>query len=163
MNLLILALAAAVATPATSASSSTVESRVRAEIMPAFERMQAAANRHDADAHVAYFARDPRLIFLVGDRRIVGWKALLEQQRKWWPEGRIDPQTGQLPYKLIEGPDVIVLDARSALLSFMLDAPKANADGKTVDRTLAVSQLWQKRPEGWRVIYAQEAATIEGR
>jgi len=138
----------------------SMSQRVRAEIMPSFEAMQAAANVHDADAHVAFFARDPNVIFVAGDHRIVGWRAILDQQRKWWPDGRIRAG-GEPPYKLVEGPDFIVLDPRAALLSFILDAPKTNPDGTRIDRTLAVSQLWRKRPEGWRVIYAHESSTVK--
>jgi hypothetical protein len=157
---IILALATILAVPA--AAADTLESRVRAEIMPSFEAMQAAANVHDADAHVAFFAKDPKLIFVAGARRIIGWHAVLDQQREWWPEGRIRPGSGiEVPYKLTAGPDFIVLDPRSALISFMLDAPKTNADGTRVGRMIGVSQLWQKRPEGWRVIYAHESVVVK--
>ena len=151
------ALAMAVAVPAVAAGSA-VEDRVRAEIMPAFEAMQAAANVHDAEAHVAFIANDPALIFVINGRRIIGWDAVLEQQRKWWPEGRIPAGSGkEIPYRLVAGPDFMVLDSRSALLSFVLDAPKTDAAGVRIDRTLAISQLWQKRPEGWRVTYVHES------
>jgi ketosteroid isomerase-like protein len=142
------------------AAPGSVTERVRAEIMPSFEAMQAAANIHDADAHVAFFAKDPTIIFLAGDKRIFGWKAILDQQRKWWPGGRTKGD-GEPPYKLIAGPDFVVLDAHAALLSFVLDAPKTNPDGTRVERTLGVSQLWEKRPEGWRVIYAHESPTAK--
>ena len=158
----ILALSALVAVAPVAAKGDDLENRVRAEILPSFRAMQAAANIHDAAAHVAFYAKDPKLLFVIGDRRIVGWHALLEQQRKWWPEGRMPPESGaNAPYRLIAGPNIIVLDARAALLSFTLDAPKADAKGEIVDRTLAISQLWQKRPEGWRITYAQEAATLK--
>jgi ketosteroid isomerase-like protein len=156
---IIIALVTILAVPA---AADTMESRVQAEIMPSFEAMQAAANVHDADAHVGYFAKDPKVIFVAGDRRIIGWQAILDQQRKWWPGGRIQTGSGvETPYTLTAGPDFIVLDPRSALLSFMLDAPKTNADGTRIDRTIGVSQLWQKRPEGWRVIYAHESVVVK--
>ena len=145
---------------AAPAATQSLRAQLRAEIMPSFEAMETAANVHDADAHVAFFAKDPTIIFVAGDRRIVGWQAILDQQRKWWPEGRI--KAGGAPaYKLIAGPDFIVLDRNAALLSFILDAPKTNPDGTRVDRTLGVSQLWQRRPEGWRVIYAHESVTVK--
>jgi hypothetical protein len=159
---LALAMFVSVAAAAAGADTGVIERRVRVEIMPAFEAMQAAANVHDADAHVAYFAKDPKVTFLAGDRRIIGWQAILNQQRKWWPGGRIQAGSGvETPYTLTSGPDFIVLDPRSALLSFMLDAPKTNADGTRIDRTIGVSQLWQKRPEGWRVIYAHESVVVK--
>lgn len=149
-----------VAFTAASGAPLTESERVRAEIMPSFNAMQAAANVHDADAHLAFIARDPDLIFVAGDRRIIGWDALLEQQRKWWPRGRMKPTGADVPYKVTEGPDFIVIDPTCALVSFMLDAPKTGPEGTRVDRTLAVSQLWQKRPEGWRVTYVHESATV---
>ena len=156
---IILALATILAVPA---AADTLEGKVRAEIMPSFEAMQAAANVHDADAHVGFFAKDPKVLFVAGDHRIVGWQAILDQQRKWWPNGRIRPGSStEVPYKVTAGPDLIVLDPRSALLSFMLDAPKTNPDGTRVDRTIGVSQLWQKRREGWRVIYAHESVVVK--
>jgi hypothetical protein len=83
---------------------------------------------------------------------------VLEQQRKWWPDGRIPAGSGkEIPYRLVAGPDFIVLNPNSALLSFVLDAPKTNAAGGRIDRALAISQLWQKRPEGWRVTYVHES------
>lgn len=153
-----LALAMVAAVPAVAADSATV-SRVRAEVMPAFEAMQAAANVHDAEAHVGFIAKDPGLILVVNGRRIIGWDAVLDQQRKWWPEGKIAAGSGrEPPYRLIAGPDFIVLDSDTALLSFLLDAPKTDPAGKRIDRTLAISQLWQRRPEGWRATYIHESA-----
>ena len=51
-----------VAFTAASGAPLTESERVRAEIMPSFNAMQAAANVHDADAHLAFIARDPDLI-----------------------------------------------------------------------------------------------------
>lgn len=160
ISLVVLALAATIAAPA-GVANDRLENQVRAEIMPSFEAMQAAANVHDADAHVGYFARDPNLIFMINGRRIVGWEAVLDQQRKWWPNGRIVPGSGtEVPYRLTAGPDFIVLGPGSALVSFMLDAPKTDQTGTRINRTLAISHLWQKRPEGWRVTYAQESVSV---
>lgn len=162
LSSMIAAIAVMLAIPSAAAESPALESRVRAEIMPSFEAMQAAANLHDADAHVAFFAKDPKIIFVAGDRRIVGWQAILNQQRKWWPDGKIQPgKDAEASYRVTAGPDFIVLDPRSALLSFMLDAPKTDAHGSRLDRTIGVSQLWQKRPEGWRVIYAHESVVVK--
>lgn len=156
---LALALAAVVAMPAAAADSS-LEAKLRAEIMPAFEAMQAAANVHDADAHVAFLANDPDLIFVVDGRRIIGWDAVLQQQREWWPDGRIPATSSkEIPYRLVAEPDFIVLDSNSALLSFVLDISKTNAAGVRIDRTMAISQLWRKRPEGWRVTYVHESVS----
>ena len=141
-----------------AAAPTDLSERVRAEIMPSFEAMQAAANVHDAEAHVAFLANTPDLIFVINGRRIIGWEAVLEQQRKWWPDGKIPAGSGrEPPYRLTAGPDFVVIDSNSALLSFILDAPKIDSAGKRLDRTLAISQLWQRRPEGWRATYVHES------
>ena len=145
-----------------AAASPEMSERVRTEIMPSFEAMQAAANVHDVDGHVRFLANEPDLIFVINDRRIIGWQSVLEQQRKWWPNGRIDPANGaERPYTLVTGPDFVVLAPDAALLSFVLDAPKMNDAGKRVERVLAISQLWQKRPEGWRVTYVHESVGVK--
>ena len=141
-----------------AAAQPDLSERVRAEIMPSFEAMQAAANAHDVEGHVGFLANEPDLIFVINYRRIIGWQSVLEQQRKWWPNGRIDPASGaEPPYTLTAGPDFFVLGPDAALLSFMLDAPKTNDAGKRIERVLAISQLWQRRPEGWRVTYVHES------
>ena len=56
----------------------------RAEIAPLFAEMQAAANAHDTDRHVAFFAREPSLLFIINDEAIIGWEALREKQLQWW-------------------------------------------------------------------------------
>jgi ketosteroid isomerase-like protein len=157
---LVAALGLFAATSAATAAPAPVADQVRAEIMPDFEAMEAAANVHDADAHLAYFANDPSTVFLAGDHRIVGWQAILDQQRKWWPGGRIKAGS-ETPYTLTAAPDFIVLDPKAALLSFILDAPKTNPDEKRIERTIGVTQLWRKRPEGWRVVYAHESVTVK--
>ena len=32
-------------------------------------------------------------------------------------------------------------------------------NGQIADGELAISSVWQKRPEGWRVIYSHESTT----
>ena len=153
---IVLALAVFLAVPATAGADNSLQNKVRAEIMPSFEAMQAAADVHDADAHIAFLANDPNLIFVINGRRIIGWKTVLDQQRKHWPE-RIPAWSGTgIPYGRV-GPDFIVLGPDSALLSFVLVYPKTDAAGRRIDRTLAISHLWRKRPEGWRVIYVHES------
>ncbi|MDP1817564.1 MAG: hypothetical protein Q8K92_24100 [Leadbetterella sp.] len=65
-------------------------SSARAEILPLFEAMEAAANAHDAEKHVSFYAKEPTLLFVINDRKIKGWDALLEQQRQWWQNGKTD-------------------------------------------------------------------------
>ena len=62
----------------------------RAEILPLFEAFHAAANAHDAEKHVSFYAREPSLLFVDNDEAIVGYDALLAKQRQWWQDGKTD-------------------------------------------------------------------------
>jgi hypothetical protein len=153
---LLASLAACAALPAVAADA-TGEARVRAGIMPLFTAMQAAANVHDAEAHLAYFVRDPDLTFVANGAEIHGWDSLLAQQKKWWPGGKIAPtDEAHQPYRLAEGPSFQLFGPRLAMLTFVLDARRVYPD-RVMRRPIAVSQLWEKRPEGWKIVYAHES------
>src|SRR5262245_10576211 len=72
----------------------------RAEILPLFEAFHAAANAHDAEQHVSFYAREPSLLFVDNDEAIVGYDALLAKQREWWQDGKTD-----VTYNLAGEPD----------------------------------------------------------
>jgi ketosteroid isomerase-like protein len=124
----------------------------RAEIAPLFAEMQAAANAHDTDRHVAFFAREPSLLFIINDDAIIGWEALREKQLQWWNNGKTDvvyTQAGQPDYRMPAHGLVMLthfLTSRRTLLS-----GEKRTDG------FGISLLWQRRPEGWRIIHAHEA------
>lgn len=149
------------AAPAAPAATAAEQARVSAEIMPLFKGMEAAANVHDTDAHLAYYMRSPSLIFVANGTVIHGWDNLIVQQRKWWPGGKITlPPGARQPYRLIEGPVVQPLGPRLAMLTFVLDATRTWPD-RVTHRSLAISQLWQKRADGWKIIYAHESSGPE--
>lgn len=133
------------------------QERVRSEIMPQFTAMEAAANVHDAQAHLAFYAHSPQLIFVANGAEIDGWDNLLAQQKKWWPDGKIARvDAAHEPYRLIRPPKFSVFGPRLAMLTFVLDARRVYPD-KVMRRPLAISQLWQKLPNGWKVVYAHES------
>jgi len=159
------AIAALVLLPASAsvapAKTGSNQERVRAEIMPLFRGMEAAANTHDTEAHLAYYRRDPSLIFVANGTVIRGWDNLVAQQRKWWPGGKIAPaDEAHEPYRLIVGPVFQSLGPRLAMLTFVLDARRVYPD-RVTRRPLAISQLWEKRSDGWKIIYAHESAGAE--
>jgi ketosteroid isomerase-like protein len=125
----------------------------RAEILPLFEAMQAAANAHDADKHVSFFAREPSLLFVINDQAIVGYDALLAKQRQWWPNGKTD-----VTYQLAGEPDFRMPAPGLVMVTYFLTSRRTLPDGQTRDTRFGISALWQKRTEGWRIIYAHESA-----
>lgn len=142
-------------------SAETTETRVRAEIMPLFTAMQAAANIHDAEAHLAPFARGSEVTFVVNGQIIRGWDKLLAQQRAWWPGGRIPlADEARQPYPIVEAPEFQLLGPRHAMLTFVIDARRVHPD-RVMRRPLAVSQLWERRSEGWKIIHVHESVGPE--
>jgi ketosteroid isomerase-like protein len=125
----------------------------RAEILPLFEAMQAAANAHDAEKHVSFFAREPSLLFVINDQAIVGYDALLAKQRQWWPNGKTD-----VTYQLAGEPDFRMPAPGLVMVTYFLTSRRTLPDGQTRDTRFGISALWQKRTEGWRIIYAHESA-----
>jgi hypothetical protein len=153
----LLAVLAACATGPATASEASQEARVRAEIMPLFTAMQAAANVHDAEAHLAFFVHDPQLTFVANGSEIRGWDNLLAQQKKWWPDGKIAPtDEAHQPYRLAQGPAFQLFGPRLAMLTFVIDARRVYPD-HVMRRPIAVSQLWEKTADRWMIVYAHES------
>ena len=115
----------------------------RAEILPLLEVMLAAANAHDAEKHVSFYAREPSLLFVINDQAIVGYDALLAQQRQWWQSGKTD-----VKYNLVGAPDFRMPAPGLVMVTYFLTARRTMPDGKTRDARFGISALWQKRPEG---------------
>lgn len=124
----------------------------RAEILPLFEAMQSAANAHDAEKHVSFYAREPSLLFVINDEAIVGYDALLAKQRQWWQNGKTN-----VTYKLAGEPDFRMPAPGLVMVTCFLTSRRTLPDGNTRDTRFGISALWQKRPEGWRIIYAHES------
>ena len=132
----------------------SVDASPRAEIEPLFEAMQAAANVHDVEAHLAPMLRDPSLVFLINGLEINGWAGVRDQQRKWWPEGKTDVRyTPVVPTRYDElGPDTVMVTAR-------LRSERTGADGTRVEGLLAITQLWRRLPQGWRIVLVHESTS----
>jgi len=127
----------------------------RAEILLLLEEMTASANAHDAEWHLSFYASDPDLRFVIHDRAIVGWNALLEQQRVWWQDGRSD-----VVYTMVGEPHFRMPQPGLVVVSYFLASERSTADGTTKRMPLAISAVWQRRPEGWKIIYAHESTSV---
>lgn len=128
----------------------------RKEILPLFEAMQAAANAHDAEQHISFYAREPSLLFVINDEAIVGYDALLAKQREWWQNGKTD-----VVYKLVGEPDFRMTAPGLVMVTYFLTSRRTLPDGKTRNTKFGISALWQKRPEGWRIIHAHESTVAQ--
>jgi ketosteroid isomerase-like protein len=124
----------------------------KAEILPLFEAMQEAANAHDAEKHLAYYVQGPDLLFVINDRSIVGYDALLKQQRVWWQDGKSDVR-----YQMVGEPEFRMPAPGLVMATYFLTSSRTAADGTIRHTRFGISALWQRRPEGWRIIYAHES------
>ena len=139
--------------PAAAAAQSADDlASARAEITPLFVEMQAAANAHDTDRHVSFYAREPSLIFIINDQRITGWEALRDKQRQWWKDGKTD-----VVYTQVGEPDYTMLGPGLVMLTYFMTSHRTLPSGDMSVSGFGISALWQKRPEGWRIIYAHES------
>lgn len=141
------------ASPADVATMSQDLAAAKTEILRALGAMQAAANAHDAAKHLSFYIHEPTLLFVVNDQAIVGFDALLAQQRKWWQDGK-----SNAIYKIVGDPDFRMPAPGLVIVTYFLTAHRTLPDGKTQEAKLGVSAVWQKRPQGWRIIYAHESS-----
>ena len=74
----------------------------RTEILPLFEAMQSAANAHDAEKHVSFYAREPSLLFVINDEAIVGYDALLASSANGGRTGKRTSRTNWLASRISE-------------------------------------------------------------
>jgi ketosteroid isomerase-like protein len=145
------ACSSAMRTPGGDASASQLAA-ARDAIEPQFREMFAAANAHDTDRHLAAYQHSPALIFVANDQEIHGWDALREQQLKWWQNGRSDAV-----YTVLGAPEYAMPASDVVVQTYFLDSRRAGADGATHGAHLAVTDVWRKLPEGWRIVYAHES------
>ena len=126
----------------------------RTEVAANLRAMGDAANDHDVERHVGFYAHDPQVTLIADGEAIVGWEAIRDKQRQWWNSGRTD-----VVYTVKAPPEVRVLAPNIVLTTLMMDGRRTLASGEVRERHFVVSSIWQQRSEGWRVIYGHESTT----
>jgi ketosteroid isomerase-like protein len=125
-----------------------------AEVAPLLAEMAAAANAHDVERHVGFYAHDDSVVFIFNGNPTVGWEAIRDKQREVWRTG-----TSDVVYTMQGKPTFLVPAPSLVLSTIFLKSRRTMPNGQVTDGEFAISSLWQKRPEGWRVIYSHESAT----
>jgi ketosteroid isomerase-like protein len=136
------------------ASSAPALSDPKQEVAPLLTAMGAAANAHDVERHVGFYARDPAVTFIFNGKAIVGWTAIRDNQRDVWRNGKSD-----VTYTMQGKPQFSVLSADVVITTLFLHSRRTMPDGEIRDGDFAISSIWQRRQEGWRVVYAHESTT----
>jgi len=123
------------------------------QVAPLVAELYASANTHDTDRHLALYARDPDLIFIINGEVIRGWDAYRERQREWWEDGKA---VGA--YEAVGQPIYEAVGEDSGLTTLFIAGRRQLPDGQTRDLQVAFTALWRKLPEGWRITYAHESS-----
>jgi ketosteroid isomerase-like protein len=122
------------------------------QIRALVEELEIIANTHDTDRFMKFFARDPSLVFCFDGQVIHGFDALRVEQLKWWNNGDSDVvyTRGAEPEFIQAAPDLV-------LVTMVAISSRTISDGTKRSATAAISLVWKKLPEGWRVIYGHES------
>jgi hypothetical protein len=83
---------------------------------------------------------------------IAGFDSVRTLQLKWWNNGRSDvvyTRRGPARIRVLSPDAVIVTDA--------LRSQRTDSAGVTTQADFAATSVWQKRPEGWRIVAVHES------
>jgi ketosteroid isomerase-like protein len=125
-----------------------------AEVAPLLAEMGAAANAHDVERHVDFFAHDPSVTFIFNGEPSIGWETIRDKQREVWRNGKSD-----VVYTMQGKPTFLVPATGLVVTTIFLRSHRTLPNGQIADGEFAVTSIWQRRPEGWRVIYSHESTT----
>lgn len=119
----------------------------RAAITAALSTQQAAWNRGDVDAFMEAYWHSPELTFSGSNGVARGWDGVLARYKKSYPDRAA---MGQLDFSGLEfhflGPDAALV-----LGNFHLKREKDEPRG-------VFSLVWQRFPEGWKIIHDHTSA-----
>ena len=137
-----------------AADAATNSDAASAEVAPLLAEMGAAANAHDVDRHVGFYAHDGAVVFIFNGEPTIGWEAIRDKQREVWRNG-----TSDVVYTIQGKPTFLAAAPGLVVTTIFLKSHRTMPTGQIADGEFAISSLWQKRPEGWRVIYTHESTT----
>lgn len=148
-GLLVVVAALAPHSPLLATDAGTHEGE-RAAIIRVLDAQQTAWNRGDVDAFLEGYWRSPELTFSGSSGIARGWDGVLERYRKAYPDrdamGRLD--FSDLEFRFL-GPDAALV-----LGHWHLARAKGDVGG-------VFSLVWQRFPEGWRVIHDHTSVVAE--
>jgi ketosteroid isomerase-like protein len=149
-----IALAATVLLPAAvrAQADSAVSASVQREILPIMKEQMLAANAHDTDRFMEAYLRGSSLVFVFNGTVYNGWDALEAQQLKWWNNGKSD-----VMYDERGAPEFTVLSPDVAVVMSQLESRRTMPSGETSSGQFAVTAVWHRTANGWRIIQAHES------
>lgn len=124
----------------------------RQQIQPLLNEMLRLANAHDTDRFMTFYLRQPSLVYVNNGAVIHGWDDLRTQQLKWWKNGKSNAvyrPNGPTEFTVLAPGVVVTTEPRAST--------RTGADGKPSQNKFVVSEVWEKLPEGWRIVYGHES------
>lgn len=91
-------------------------------------------------------------MLIFNGEQITGWDTIRAKQREWWSNGTTD-----VVYTVQGKPEIRVLKPDLAVTTLLMTSRRTGLDGALKEGRFAVSAIWQRRAEGWRVIYSHES------
>ena len=124
----------------------------RAAITQVLNDQQAAWNRGDVDAFLRGYWHSPELTFSGSSGISRGWDAVLARYKKTYPDraamGKLD--FSQLEFRFL-GPDAALVLGHWHL------------QRQTGDLGGVFSLVWQRFPEGWRIIHDHTSSVVQSK
>jgi hypothetical protein len=97
----------------------------RAEVAAALKGMGDAANAHDVERHVGYYARIPNVTLIVDGEPLVGWNTIRDKQKEWWNNGKTD-----VVYQLQGAPEIVELAPNVIVTTLLMKAHRTLSTGE---------------------------------
>ena len=143
-----------IAVSANQSFSADAPPNPRAEVAAALKGMGDAANAHDVERHVGYYAHIPNVTLVADGEPFIGWETIRDKQQEWWNNGKTD-----VVYQVQRPPDVFELAPNVVVTTLLMKAHRTLPSGEVKESRFAVSSIWQKRSEGWKVVYSHESTS----
>ncbi len=122
------------------------------EIEPLLSQQMEAANAHDTDRFLTSYLHDSTFVLVFNNQVIHGFAAVRDQQLKWWNNGKSDVvYSERLPSEFT------VVSPTIVLVTQQLSSKRTLPTGETRGGDFVATTVWQRRPEGWRVVEAHES------
>jgi uncharacterized protein (TIGR02246 family) len=124
------------------------------EIQALIDEQVLAANAHDTDRFLAAYLHDSTLVFVFNGMVVNGFTNLRQLQFKAWNSPKTDA------VYTVRGPDsYTALSPSVVLATSLLASRRTQPTGEVQTANLVVTMVWQKRPEGWRIVQAHESTS----
>jgi ketosteroid isomerase-like protein len=132
--------------------ASAREPSVQQQLQPILNEMMLAAKAHDTDRFTAVYLHQPGLVFVFDGKVIHGWDELREQQLQWWRHGKTDVvYTQNRPVEFTQ------LSREAVVTTQSMSSRRKLPDGKVSTGSFVVTDVWQKLPQGWQIVYSHES------